>query len=44
MSRLKHQMGMAKLRYRGLAMMTYAATLRTLGLNIRRVAAYRAAE
>ena len=41
MSRLKHQMGMAKLRIRGMANVTYVATLRALGLNIRRVAAYR---
>ena len=43
MSRLKHQMGMAKLRIRGMANVTYVATLRALGLNIRRVAAYRPA-
>ncbi len=43
MSRFKHQMGMARLRLRGMANITYVATLRALGLNIRRVAAYRLA-
>ncbi|MBY0585642.1 transposase [bacterium] len=43
MSRFKHQMGMAKLRVRGIAKVTYVAMLRALGLNIQRVAAYRAA-
>lgn len=43
MSRFKHQMGMAKLRIRGMAKVTYTAMLRALGLNIHRVAAYRAA-
>ena len=43
MSRFKHQMGMAQLRVRGMASVTYVAMLRTLGLNIHRVAAYRAA-
>lgn len=43
MSRFKHQMGMAGLRVRGMASITYVATLRALGLNIRRVAAHRAA-
>ena len=43
MSRYKHQMGMAKLRVRGMAKVTYVALLRALGLNIRRVTAYRAA-
>ena len=43
MSRYKHQMGMVKLRVRGMAQVTYVAVLRALGLNIRRVAAYRAA-
>ncbi|MCA9100125.1 MAG: transposase [Planctomycetales bacterium] len=42
-SRFKHQMGMARLRVRGMAAVTYVAMLRALGLNIRRVAAYRAA-
>jgi hypothetical protein len=41
MSRFKHQMGMARLRIRGMAKVTYAAMLRSLGLNIHRVAAYR---
>jgi hypothetical protein len=43
MSRYKHQMGMAKLRVRGMAKVTYAAFLRALGLNIHRVAGYRIA-
>ena len=43
MSRFKHQMGMAHLRIRGMAKVTYAAMLRALGLNIHRVAAYRTA-
>ena len=43
MSRFKHQMGMARLRIRGMAKVTYVALLRALGLNIRRVAAYRMA-
>ena len=43
MSRYKHQMGMAKLRVRGMASVSYVAMLRALGLNIHRVAAYRAA-
>ena len=43
MSRFKYQMGMARLRVRGMANMTYVAVLRALGLNIRRVAAYRVA-
>jgi hypothetical protein len=43
MSRFKHQMSMVRLRVRGMAAVTYVATLRALGLNIHRVAAYRAA-
>jgi hypothetical protein len=43
MSRFKHQMGMIRLRVRGMAKVTYAAMLRALGLNIFRVAAYRTA-
>ena len=43
MSRFKYQMGMARLRIRGMAKVTYVAVLRALGLNIHRVAAYRAA-
>jgi Transposase DDE domain/Transposase domain (DUF772) len=43
MSRFKHQMGMARLRVRGMAKVTYTALLRALGLNIHRVAAYRTA-
>jgi len=43
MSRFKHQMGMAKLRVRGMANITYVSMLRALGLNIHRVAAYRVA-
>lgn len=42
MSRFKHQMGMARLRVRGMANIGYVAFLRALGLNIHRVAAYRA--
>ena len=41
MSRFKYQMGMARLRVRGMAKVTYTAMLRALGLNIHRVAAYR---
>jgi hypothetical protein len=44
MSRFKHQMGMARLRVRGMASVTYTALLRGLGLNILRVAAYRTAK
>jgi len=43
MLRFKYQMGMARLRIRGMASVSYTATLRALGLNIRRVAAYRSA-
>ena len=43
MSRFKHQMGMARLRVRGMAKVTYVAMLRALGLNIHRVAVYRTA-
>ena len=42
MSRFKHQMGMAHLRVRGMAKISYVAFLRALGLNIHRVAAYHA--
>jgi hypothetical protein len=42
MSRFKNKMGMARLRIRGMAKVTYVAVLRALGLNIQRVAAYRA--
>jgi hypothetical protein len=42
MSRFKHQMGMAKLRVRGMANVTYTAMLHAVGPNIHRVAAYRA--
>ena len=42
MSRFKQQMGMAHLRVRGMAKISYVAFLRALGLNIHRVAAYRA--
>lgn len=41
MSRFKHQMGMARLRVRGMPKVTYVAMLRALGLNIHRVAVYR---
>jgi hypothetical protein len=43
MSRFKHQMGMVRLRVRGMAKVTYVAMLRALGLNIHRVTVYRAA-
>lgn len=43
MSRFKHQMGVARLRVRGMAKVKYVAVLRALGLNIHRVSAYRAA-
>lgn len=42
MSRFKHQMGMDRLRVRGMAKVTYTAMLRALGLNLHRVAAYQA--
>lgn len=42
-SRLKHQLGMARLRVRGMAKVRYAAFLRALGLNILRVAVYNTA-
>jgi Transposase DDE domain/Transposase domain (DUF772) len=42
MSRLKYQMRMASLRIRGRLAVGYATFLRALGLNIHRVAAYRA--
>ncbi len=43
MSRLKYQMRLASLRIRGRAAVAYRTFLRALGLNIHRVAAYRAA-
>jgi hypothetical protein len=43
MSRLKYRMGMASPRVRGRAAVSYRTFLRALGLNIHRVAAYRAA-
>lgn len=43
MSRFKYQMGMARLRVRGRARVTYTAMLRGLGLNIHRVATWRMA-
>jgi hypothetical protein len=43
MSRFKHQMHMASLRVRGRAAVGYTAFLRALGLNIHRVAVYKAA-
>lgn len=43
MSRLKHQMGMARLRVRGMTKVRYVTFLRALGLNVRRVAAHQAA-
>jgi Sec-independent protein translocase protein TatA len=42
MSRFKHQMGMARLRVRGMSTVSYVAFLRALGLNIHRVAVYHA--
>jgi hypothetical protein len=42
MARSKHQMGMGRLRVRGLKAVRYTAILRGLGLNIHRVAAYEA--
>lgn len=39
MARLKHQMRLAHLRVRGMNAVTYATTLRALGLNIRRCCA-----
>jgi hypothetical protein len=39
MSRLKHQMHLARLRVRGMAAIQYTVFLRALGLNILRVAA-----
>ncbi|CAI8977934.1 protein of unknown function [Methylocaldum szegediense] len=39
MSRLKHQMNLGKLRVRGMASVSYAVFLRTLGLNIGRCTA-----
>jgi hypothetical protein len=38
----KHQMGRGRLRVRGLKAVGYRAFLRALGLNIHRVATYRA--
>jgi len=43
MSRFKHCLGMAKLRVRGKPSVTFTASMRALGLNIRRATAYRAA-
>jgi Transposase DDE domain/Transposase domain (DUF772) len=43
MSRFKYQMGMASLRIRGRLAVGYVTFLRALGLNIHRVAAYKAA-
>jgi hypothetical protein len=43
MSRLKYRMGLASLRVRGLASVSYRTFLRALGLNIHRIAACRAA-
>lgn len=39
-SRLKHQMGLGKLRVRGMLAVRYATNLRALGLNIRRCTAF----
>ena len=43
MSRYRRQMGMARLRVRGMSEITYVSMLRALSLNIHRVAAYRTA-
>jgi hypothetical protein len=43
MSRLKYQMGLARLRVRGQAAVQYRVLLRALGLNIHRVAAWKQA-
>lgn len=43
MSRLKHQLGLAKLRVRGLAAVTYRVVLRALGLNVLRCAPFQMA-
>ena len=40
MSRLKHQLGLAKLHVRGLAAVTYRVVLRALGLNVLRCAPF----
>jgi len=40
MSRLKHQMGLARLRVRGRRSVKYAVNLQALGLNIQRAATY----
>jgi hypothetical protein len=42
MARYKHQMGVGRLRVRGLKAVRYTAFLRALGLNIHRVAVYEA--
>jgi hypothetical protein len=42
MSRLKHQMGVAHLRVRGMKSVRYTVTLRALGLNIKRCEAWEA--
>lgn len=43
MSRLKHQMGLGRLRVRGMPAVRYAVRIRSLGLNILRCAAEKAA-
>ncbi len=43
MSRFKHQMGMARLRIRGMGKVKFTALLRALGLNIHRVASWKRA-
>lgn len=43
MSRLKHQVGLGRLRARGIQSVRYAVRLRALGLNILRCAATQAA-
>ncbi len=44
MARYKHQLGMGRLRVRGLKLVRYTAFLRALGLNIHRVAVYEASK
>ena len=43
-SRLKHQLGLAHLRVRGMSSVTYTVILRALGLNIRRCAPFMATQ
>lgn len=43
MSRLKHQMGLVRLRVQGMSKVRYVTFLRALGLNVYRVTAHQAA-